>query len=74
MPIQLAPLQLTIHQVVDETSAVLHLPNETPIPMEADHRNLVRYLTSSSQNYIVVRDCLTELFDSIVDEVSERGM
>ncbi|KAF2792053.1 hypothetical protein K505DRAFT_308322, partial [Melanomma pulvis-pyrius CBS 109.77] len=57
--------------VVDETSAVLHLPNETPIPMEADHRGLCRYLTSSSENYIVVRDCITELFDLVVDKVSE---
>lgn len=42
--------------------------------MEADHRGLVRYLTSSDQNYIVVRDCLTELFDTIMDEDGETGM
>lgn len=42
--------------------------------MEADHRGLCKYLTSSSENYIVVRDCITELFDLVVDKVSESGM
>ncbi|KAK2690708.1 hypothetical protein QWA68_010615 [Fusarium oxysporum] len=57
--------------VVDEFSAILHLPNETPIPMEADHRGLCKYLTPSDSCYRTVFNCIEELMDSLI-ETSEQ--
>ncbi|KAK0723425.1 hypothetical protein B0T26DRAFT_260557 [Lasiosphaeria miniovina] len=50
--------------VVDDFSAILHLPNETPIPIDADHRSMCRYLTSSDRNYLTVANCIGELIDA----------
>ena len=47
--------------VVDKDSAILNLPNETPIPIEADHRSICKFLTPSSEAYATVFDCLSEL-------------
>ncbi|KAJ0144065.1 Uncharacterized protein HZ326_13139 [Fusarium oxysporum f. sp. albedinis] len=56
---------------VDEFSAILYLPNETPIPMEADHRGLCKYLTPSDSCYRTVFNCIEELMDSLI-ETSEQ--
>lgn len=52
-------------KVVDEMSAILHLPNETAIPLEADHQGMCKFLTSSNPNYIVVRDCIDEIIETL---------
>ncbi|MCJ1270553.1 hypothetical protein MMC22_010450 [Lobaria immixta] len=54
--------------VVDKSSAVLHLPNETPLPVEANHTTMVKFLTSSSEAYATVFDCLKELIDAAQEE------
>ncbi|KAK1762095.1 ankyrin repeat protein [Phialemonium atrogriseum] len=51
--------------VVDEFSAILHIPNETPLPLDANHVGMCRYLTSSSANYLTVSNCITELVDTL---------
>lgn len=48
--------------IVDKDSAVLNQPNETPLPIEADHRTMCKFLTSSSEAYATVFDCLSELY------------
>ncbi|EFX04600.1 ankyrin repeat protein [Grosmannia clavigera kw1407] len=50
--------------VVDKSSAILHLPNETPLSLNADHRGMCRFLTSSSSNYLTVYNCISELIDA----------
>ncbi|OHF02533.1 hypothetical protein CORC01_02228 [Colletotrichum orchidophilum] len=46
--------------VVDESSAILHLTAETPLPLNADHDNMSRYLTESNPNYMTVFNCIAE--------------
>lgn len=53
-------------QVVDEFSAVLHLPNETAVPLEANHQTICKFLTSSNPSYIRVRDCIDEIVETLV--------
>ncbi|KAK3352416.1 ankyrin repeat protein [Lasiosphaeria hispida] len=50
--------------LVDRSSAILHRPNEATIPLEANHETLGRYLTSSSSNYLTVRNCIDELMET----------
>ena len=52
------PLQ---NPIVDKDSAILNLPNEIAIPMEADHRSMCKFLTSSSEAYKTLYDCISEL-------------
>lgn len=47
--------------VVDKDSAVLNLINETRMPVNADHRTMCKFLTSSSEAYDTVYSCLGEL-------------
>lgn len=54
--------------MVDQDSAVLHLPNETPLPMEADHRGICKFLTASSQRYQVILSSLQDLTEEDGDE------
>ncbi len=48
--------------IVDKDSAILNQQNETPLPIEADHRTMCKFLTSSSESYATVFDCLSELY------------
>ena len=48
--------------IVDKDSAILNQQNETPLPIEADHRAMCKFLTSSSEAYALVYDCLSELY------------
>ncbi|KAF8849180.1 hypothetical protein BDZ45DRAFT_604762, partial [Acephala macrosclerotiorum] len=57
--------------VVDEFSAILHLPNETPIPIEADHRGMCKYMSSAGNNYHMVSECIMELVDSLAESPPE---
>jgi hypothetical protein len=46
----------------------MQLPNEVPIPIEADHRSMCRYSTSTSEKYQLVLDCLRELVEDSMEE------
>ena len=48
--------------IVDKDSAILNQQNETPLPIEADHRTMCKFLTSNSEAYALVFDCLSELY------------
>ncbi|CAG9982688.1 unnamed protein product [Clonostachys byssicola] len=52
--------------VVESDSAILRLPNEVPLPLEADHRNICKFLTTSDPGYTLVLSCLEELVDQYV--------
>jgi hypothetical protein len=54
--------------VVDKDSAILLLPNETPIPIEADHRSMCRFSNEKSEKFQLVLDCLRELIDDALEE------
>ncbi|KAF4856195.1 putative ankyrin repeat protein [Colletotrichum siamense] len=51
--------------VVDKSSAILHLPAETLLSLNADHDNMSRHLTRSSHNYSTVFNCIAELIDTM---------
>lgn len=48
--------------VVDKDSAILNQQNETPMQIEADHRTMCKYLSSNSEAYALVFDCLSEMY------------
>lgn len=54
-------------KVVDEHSAVMNLPNEVAIPIEADHRSMCRFGNRNSEKYRMVCDCLKELVDGAME-------
>ncbi|KAI5459563.1 hypothetical protein BGZ63DRAFT_254666 [Mariannaea sp. PMI_226] len=47
--------------VVPEYSAILGLPNERVYPMHAHHRNMCRFETRESQNFLLVEGAIREL-------------
>jgi hypothetical protein len=44
----------------------MQIPNEIPIPIEADHRSMCRFSSKASEKYQMVFDCLQELVDDAV--------
>jgi len=50
--------------VVDKDSAILHLPNEIPLPVEADHQDICRFYTASNQRFLALLSNLYELVDN----------
>lgn len=54
--------------VVDKDSAILNQQNETPMPIEADHRTMCKFLSVDSEEYALVFDCLSELIDAAKGE------
>ena len=48
--------------IVDKDSAILNQQNETPMPIEADHRTMCKFLSCNSETYALVFDCLSELY------------
>lgn len=55
-------------QVVDERSAVMNLPNERPIPVEADHQSICRYLSANSQRYLQVQALVQDLVEDSMSD------
>lgn len=51
-------------KIVDELSAILRLPNETAVPLEADHQTMCRFLTISNPSYLLVRGCFDDILDA----------
>ncbi|CEI70924.1 unnamed protein product [Fusarium venenatum] len=54
--------------VVPEYSAVMGLPNETVLPMNAHHRGLTRFLRKTDQNYILVEAAIREVAYGSMDK------
>jgi hypothetical protein len=59
------------HKVVYQDSAVLNLPKETPLPMQADHRGICKFLTANSQRYQAVLSSQQDLVDEDGDKNDE---
>ena len=49
--------------MVEESSAVLYLPNETRIPAVADHRNIVKH-SYRDQRYHLIKSELTDIVET----------
>lgn len=47
--------------MVPEYSAVLGLPNEMILPLNAHHRSMCRYPSATSQNYVLVEAAIREI-------------
>ena len=58
--------------VVDRSSALLQVSNEISLPVEADHRAMVKFLTSNTEAYAMVFDCLKELIDDALRKDHSR--
>jgi hypothetical protein len=52
---------LTCEQVVPEYSAVLGLPNEMIIPLNAHHRSICRFASTCDQNFILVKSAIADI-------------
>ncbi|KAH6967564.1 hypothetical protein EDB82DRAFT_435121 [Fusarium venenatum] len=59
--------------VVPEYSAVMGLPNETVLPMNAHHRGLTRFLRKTDQNYILVEAAIREVAYGSMDKYSLKN-
>ncbi|KAF4343770.1 ankyrin repeat [Fusarium beomiforme] len=53
--------------VVEEDSAVIGLPNEVPISMEADHRSICKFADMASEKYQMISDCILEMVEDALD-------
>ncbi|TLS25043.1 hypothetical protein PpBr36_07291 [Pyricularia pennisetigena] len=47
--------------VVPESSAIIGLPNEIVLPLNANHRSMCRFASSDSDNYKIVEDTIMEI-------------
>lgn len=55
--------------IVDPDSATLGYREERQVPMEADHRSICKFETSSDPNYVILRNALA----FTVNEISQLG-
>ncbi|KAF4434806.1 hypothetical protein F53441_13645 [Fusarium austroafricanum] len=53
--------------VVEEDSAVIGLPNEVPISIEADHRSMCKFSDMTSEKYQMISDCIMEMVEDALD-------
>ena len=51
----------------------MNLPNEVPIPIEADHRSMCWFSDPDSQKFRLILDCLEELVEDSL-QVPKTGM
>lgn len=47
--------------VVPESSAIIGLPNEIVLPLNANHRSMCRFASSDGQNYKIVEETIMEI-------------
>ncbi|KAK3638983.1 hypothetical protein LTR56_012706 [Elasticomyces elasticus] len=57
--------------IVDKDSAVLHLPNEEPIPIEANHISMCKVRSSGSNMYEMLSDCIDRLVESARGDIEQ---
>ena len=55
--------------IVEKDSAILGYCNEQPTPLNADHRSICKFESTSDPNYRTVRNILS----SCVDEIAAKG-
>ncbi|PNP78957.1 hypothetical protein FNYG_07822 [Fusarium nygamai] len=53
--------------VVEEDSAIIGLPNEVPISIEADHRSMCKFSDMTSEKYQMISDCILEMVEDALD-------
>lgn len=53
--------------VVEEDCAVIGLPNEVPISIEADHRSMCKFSDMISETYQMISDCIMEMVEDALD-------
>ena len=58
-----------IHQVVDEQSAQLNLPNEKVFPVHADHRTICKMSSPEDQVYKIVGVWIAKLIKAKIEEI-----
>ena len=56
-----------IHQVVDEPSARLNLPNEKVFPVDADHRTICKIPSREDQVYQIVGIWIAKLVKAHIE-------
>ncbi len=61
------PVNEIIHQVVDEQSARLNLPNEKVFPVDADHRTICKMSSHEDQVYKIVGVWTTKLIKANIE-------
>ena len=61
---------LTIHQIVQEYSAVMELPNEFVIPVNAHHTSMCRFSYEKSQSYRLVEGAVQELVTNALEQTA----
>ena len=59
--VQSGTYALTPAKIMDEESAHLRLPNETFLPISADHRAMCRFSDDRSQKFQAVKDAIVIL-------------
>ncbi|EXA32954.1 hypothetical protein FOVG_15926 [Fusarium oxysporum f. sp. pisi HDV247] len=59
--------------VVPEYSAIMGLPNETVLPMNAHHRGLTRFSRKTDQNYILVEAAIREVIYGSLDKYANES-
>lgn len=67
---QMLKLGLLSSLIVDPDSATLGYPDEKQMPMNADHRSICKFDTTTDPNYVILRNALA----STVDSITKRGM
>ena len=56
---------LTQQQVVEPASAILGIVNERAIPINADHRSMVRFSPNEPEKYRLLKNALKGLLNEI---------
>lgn len=59
-----------MNQVVDEDSAILGVPREVIIPINADHRSMCRFFSANSQKYFPINSAIVEMANRAIDRKS----
>ncbi|KAM5521611.1 hypothetical protein FOXYSP1_15502, partial [Fusarium oxysporum f. sp. phaseoli] len=59
---------IMVKKVVPEYSAIMGLPNETVLPINAHHRGLTRFSRKTNQNYILVEAAIREVAYGSMDK------
>lgn len=57
--------------MVEESSAVLYVPNETRIPVMADHTGMIKF-SHRDRHYHAVKTQLNEVMKNCSDTISQR--
>lgn len=54
-----------MHKVVDMDSAILDLPNERPVPVNANHREICKFSHAKSEKYRPVWVAISDMVSGI---------